>query len=86
MIVFTCPRCNHDLEHITVCTYPPTDVFTCKNCGFKDEVEQEVKKIKYEFHPFISTLTQTRTEDSSSYDAWESKKSVFITSNDTLTI
>lgn len=32
-IIYTCPKCGHDLRHIAICTNPPE----CPNCGWRYE-------------------------------------------------
>lgn len=34
-IIYTCPKCGADLEHMIAATRPPTHVWGCKNCDFR---------------------------------------------------
>lgn len=36
-IIYTCPKCGHDLRHIQICTNPPIDQSECPNCGWRYE-------------------------------------------------
>lgn len=47
MIIVTCPKCGHELLHRVICTMPPINVVECPKCGFKDEQQEEAKKISY---------------------------------------
>lgn len=36
-IIYTCPKCGHDLRHTQICTNPPIDQSECPNCGWRYE-------------------------------------------------
>jgi len=37
LIVFTCPFCNQDLQHITLMSMPPKMAYRCPSCGWQSE-------------------------------------------------
>lgn len=47
MIVFICPECGHELREQVVCTYPPTHVVDCPNCGYHHEKRDTITVMPY---------------------------------------
>ena len=47
MIIYTCPKCGHDLIQYALAVYPPRYVIECMNCGFKDEQQESTQRIVY---------------------------------------
>lgn len=41
IIIETCPKCGHDLEDLTLATYPSIPAKRCRRCGWYWEGEQE---------------------------------------------
>lgn len=48
MIIFTCPKCGCDLRCSVICTYPPTHVVECFNCGYRDEKREDATRVVYD--------------------------------------
>lgn len=53
MIVYVCPECGSELQHLTITTYPPINVVRCPNCGWRHEDKSEFENIEYV--PFPTT-------------------------------
>ena len=47
MIIYTCPKCGGKLNHYCVATFPPIDVWACRDCDWKYEEKDGV-----EYRPF----------------------------------
>ena len=43
-IIYTCPKCFHDLQDLCLPTYPPKYVKACLNCGWR--VEESTEQIE----------------------------------------
>ena len=41
MIIYTCPRCGHDLQTYVITTIPPITERSCLGCGWSVEEHQE---------------------------------------------
>ena len=54
IIIYTCPKCGHDLQMVSIATYPPIDRYECYNCGWTSETEkqQEIIRVPYETPPY----------------------------------
>ena len=48
MIVYTCPKCGHDLLEEAVTTYPPIYVKRCPNCGWKHETKSNIVRVPFQ--------------------------------------
>lgn len=47
-IIYTCPKCGHDLVDVCLCSLPPRNAMYCMNCGFQTEAEsEEIVRIPY---------------------------------------
>ena len=47
-IIYTCPKCGHDLVDVSLCSYPAKNAMYCMNCGFMSEPEsEEIVRIPY---------------------------------------
>lgn len=53
MIVYVCPECGSELQHLTITTYPPINVVRCPNCGWRHEDKSKFENIEYV--PFPTT-------------------------------
>ena len=47
MIIYTCPKCGGQLNHYCVTTFPPIDVWVCRDCDWKYEEKDGI-----EYRPF----------------------------------
>lgn len=48
-IIYTCPKCDSDLRHICITTYPSIDRMECPKCGwYYEEGNQEVLRIPFQ--------------------------------------
>ena len=48
MIIYTCPKCGGDLEHLVYTTYPPVYEWHCQKCGWKYEDRDKIKRIPFD--------------------------------------
>ena len=47
-IIYTCPRCGHDLIDIAICAYPPIAEKWCPSCGWAhNEDDEEIIRMPY---------------------------------------
>ena len=61
MIIYTCPKCGGQLNHYCVATFPPIDVWACRDCGWQYE---EKDGIEYRpFEPVKANLDENWTID-----------------------
>ena len=58
MIIYTCPKCGGQLNHYCVATFPPIDVWACRDCDWRYE---EKDGIEYRpFEPVKAKLDEDR--------------------------
>lgn len=57
MIIYTCPKCGHDLESEVLTCYPPIHRDFCPNCGWSHSSSEKIIRI-----PFGGNLNTTTTE------------------------
>ena len=47
-IIYTCPKCGHDLVDVSLCSYPAKNAMYCMSCGFMSEPgSEEIVRIPY---------------------------------------
>lgn len=47
MIIYTCPKCGHDLMSEVIDCYPPIHRDFCPSCGWSHSSEEEVIRIPF---------------------------------------
>ena len=47
MIIYTCPKCDRDVNSMILMTYPSIYVTECTHCGWREEHKDEIKRITY---------------------------------------
>ena len=48
MIIYTCPKCGGQLNHYCVATFPPIDVWTCRDCDWRYEEKDGIEYRSFE--------------------------------------
>lgn len=48
VIIYTCPKCDGDLIHEMLTTYPPINKTYCPKCGWEHTEQPNVVKIPYD--------------------------------------
>lgn len=48
MIIETCPKCGHDLQHLVFATYPPIPAWYCPNCEWRYEKRENIVRVPFE--------------------------------------
>ena len=51
MIIQTCPKCGHDLQHFEYMVFPPIFVWFCPNCKWKYEKSENVVCVPFREPP-----------------------------------
>ena len=51
-IIYTCPKCGHDLQEIILTSYPPQYKKICNHCGYTYIEQSSVVRI-----PFVEPTT-----------------------------
>ena len=51
MIIETCPKCGHDLQHFTITTYPPIPAWYCPNCKWRYEKRENIVRVPFREPP-----------------------------------
>lgn len=52
MIIFTCPKCGHDLESEVLTCYPPIHRYFCPKCGWSHSKGEENIRIPFSGNSF----------------------------------
>lgn len=47
MIIYTCPKCGHDLESEVLTCYPPIHRDFCPNCGWSHSKSETIERIPF---------------------------------------
>ena len=47
MLIYTCPKCDTDLDETIITTYPPIYKKTCPKCGWSVEIREPIIKQTY---------------------------------------
>lgn len=77
IIIYTCPKCGHDLQMVSIATYPPIDRYECYNCGWTSETEkpQEIIRVPYkEIPPYTPPYIPP-------WDQWTTSKTTAVPPN-----
>ena len=48
MIVYTCPKCGHDLQEVVLTSMSPQRQMYCSCCGWSHITRDEIYKIPYQ--------------------------------------
>lgn len=47
MIIYTCPKCGHDLANEVLDCYPPINRYVCHSCGWSHSEQEKVVRIPF---------------------------------------
>lgn len=47
MIIYTCPKCGHDLKEEVLTSYPPIYKKYCSNCGWSNSEQEEIVRVPF---------------------------------------
>lgn len=56
MIIYTCPKCGHDLQSEVLTCNPPIHRRYCPGCGWENSKSEEVVRIPYSENSDVNTV------------------------------
>lgn len=56
MIIYTCPKCGHDLLSEVLTCMPPIHRDYCPNCGWEHSKQEEIKRIPFGGNSGVDTV------------------------------
>ena len=55
MIIYTCPKCGHDLMNETLTSYPPIHKKYCPKCGWSHSEHEEIVRVPFKEN-YVNTV------------------------------